>query len=319
MLAVHFPGGEPVMGDTGAISVMKKSLAFCVVAAMPSVAAAAEPDFSAVEITTIPLSRGVSMLVGQGGNIAVSTGGDGPVIVDDQFAPLVPKITAAVKALQDAPIRFVINTHHHFDHTGGNEALGSAGALIFAHENVRARLSTDQFSKLMNRTVPASPAAALPVVTFDDGVTLHWNDEIIRVEHVAPAHTDGDSHVWFEKANVVHMGDTFVNGSYAFPDVESGGTVAGLIASAEGVLARVNDSTKIIPGHGPLGSKADLQRFHDMLVDVKGRIQKGISSGATLESFIAARPLADLDPEWGDGFMTADRVITLMWHDLAAE
>lgn len=297
----------------------KKCLLSCGLVALPWVAVAAEPDFSKVEITTIPLANGVSMLVGQGGNIAVSTGSDGPMIVDDQFAPLVPKITAAVKALQDGPIRFVINTHHHFDHTGGNEALGSGGALIFAHENVRARMSTEQFSKLMNRTLPASPEAALPVVTFDDGVTLHWNDEIIRVEHVAPAHTDGDSHIWFEKANVVHMGDTFVNGSYAFPDVESGGTVAGLIASAEGVLARVNDNTKIIPGHGPLASRADLQKFHDMLVDVKGRIDKGIAGGATLEAFVASKPLADLDAEWGDGFLTADAVVTLMWHDLAAK
>lgn len=290
-----------------------------VLGALASVAApAAEPDFSAVEITTIPLGGGIAMLVGQGGNIAVSTGSDGPVIVDDQFAPLVPKITAAVKALQDAPIRFVINTHHHFDHTGGNEALGEAGALIFAHENVRTRLSTDQFSKLMNRKMPASPEAAWPVVTFADSVTLHWNDEIIRIEHVAPAHTDGDSHVWFEKANVVHMGDTFVNGSWGFPDIEGGGGINGLIESAAGVLARVNDTTRIIPGHGPLATKADLQRFHDVLVNVKARVEKGIAAGGTMEAFLATKPAADLDAEWGDGFMTTDQLLSLVWMNLAA-
>ena len=279
---------------------------------------AAEPDFSAVEIITTPLADGLAMLVGQGGNIVVSTGVDGPVIIDDQFAPLVPKIEAAVRKLQDAPVRFVINTHHHFDHTGGNEAFGKAGALIFAHDNVRARMSTEQLSKLMNRTIPAAPPAALPVVTFDDGVTLHWNGETIRVEHVAPAHTDGDSHVWFERANVVHMGDTFVNGTFPLVDIEGGGSLAGLITSAELVLARVNADTQIVPGHGPLAHRADLQKFHDMLVDVRGRIEKGIQSGKTMEAFIASKPLADLDAQWGKGFLTTDQVITLRWMSLSA-
>lgn len=280
---------------------------------------AAEPDFSAVEIVTTPLADGLAMLVGQGGNIVVSTGVDGPVIIDDQFAPLVPKIDAAVRKLQDAPVRFVINTHHHFDHTGGNEAFGKAGALIFAHDNVRIRMSTEQLSKLMNRTMPAAPQAALPVVTFDDGVTLHWNGETIRVEHVTPAHTDGDSHVWFERANVVHMGDTFVNGTFPLVDIESGGTLAGLITSAELVLARANADTQIVPGHGPLARRGDLQKFHDMLVDVRGRIQKGIQSGKTMDAFIASKPLADLDAQWGKGFLTTDQVITLMWMSLSAQ
>ena len=258
------------------------------------------------------------MLVGQGGNIVVSTGADGPVIVDDQFAPLVPKIEAAVRTLQDKPVRFVINTHHHFDHTGGNEAFGKAGALIVAHDNVRTRMSTEQLSKLMNRTMPASPAGALPVVTFDDGVTLHWNGETIRVEHVAPAHTDGDSHIWFERANVVHMGDTFVNGTFPLVDIESGGTLTGLIASAEQVLGRVNADTQIVPGHGPLARRDDLQKFRDMLVDVRTRIEKGIKSGKTMEAFIESKPLADLDAQWGKGFLKTDQVITLMWMSLSA-
>ncbi len=278
---------------------------------------AAEPDFSAVRIVTTPLAEGLAMLVGQGGNIVVSTGADGPVIIDDQFAPLVPKIEAAVKQLQDAPVRFVINTHHHFDHTGGNEAFGKAGALIFAHNNVRTRMSTDQLSKLMNRTMPASPPAALPVVTFEDGVTLHWNGETIRVEHVTSAHTDGDSHVWFERANAVHMGDTFVNGFYPLVDIESGGSLSGLITSAALVLARANAQTKIIPGHGPLASRDDLQKFHDMLVDVRGRIEKAIQDGLTMEAYIAGKPLADLEAQWGKGFLTTDQVITLMWMSLS--
>jgi len=291
--------------------------AFSIALGLAASAFAQQQDFSKVEVVTTKLTPGLAMLVGAGGNIAVSTGADGPVIVDDQFAPLAPKITTAVRALQDAPIRFVINTHHHYDHTGGNEAFGSSGALIFAHENVRARLSKEQVSKLADFKLPPAPPDALPVVTFADGVTLHWNGETIRVEHVPHAHTDGDSHVWFESANVVHMGDTFVNGFFPFVDIESGGSVAGLIDSANRVLARAKPDTRIIPGHGPLGTLADLEKYRDMLLDVKARIEKGIASGATLEAFLATKPLADLDAEWGDGFFKTDQVITLIWMNLS--
>jgi cyclase len=282
---------------------------------------AQEQDFSKVELKTTKLAAGLAMLEGvggfAGGNIAVSFGKDGPVIVDDQFVPMVPKIVAAVGALQDGPIRFVINTHFHDDHTGGNEPLSGAGAVIFAHENVRKRMSVEQFSKVLDRKVPASPAAALPVVTFADGVTLHWNGETIGVEHVAPAHTDGDSHIWFEPANVVHMGDTFMNGFFPFIDVESGGKIAGMIQSAERVLARANDATQIVPGHGPLAKRAVLAGYRDMLVDVKTRIEKGVASGQTLEQFIATKPLAHLEAEWGKGFLKPEQFITLVWMDLS--
>jgi glyoxylase-like metal-dependent hydrolase (beta-lactamase superfamily II) len=298
-----------------------RSLAALAALALSLAAFAQEPDFSNVELKTTKLAPGVAMLEGvggfAGGNLAVSYGEDGPVVVDDQFVPMVPKIVAAVRALQDRPIRFVINTHWHFDHTGGNEPLSGAGAVIFAHDNVRKRMSVDHFSKLMNRSFPASPQGALPVVTFGDGVTLHWNGETIRVQHVAPAHTDGDSHVWFERANVVHMGDTFVNGFFPLVDIESGGTTAGLIASADAVLARANDATKIVPGHGPLAARADLAKFREMLADVKARVEKGIASGGTMEDFIATKPLADLEPEWGDGFMKPDPFVTLLWMDLS--
>ena len=286
-------------------------------------AGAQEQDFSKVELKTTKLAPGLAMLEGvggfAGGNVAVSYGADGTAIVDDQFVPMVPKIAAAVKALQDAPIRFVINTHFHFDHTSGNQAMRGAGAVIFAHENVRKRLSVDQFSKVMNRKLPAQPPEALPVVTFAEGVTLYWNGETIRVEHVAPAHTDGDAQIWFEKANAVHMGDTFVNGFFPFIDVDSGGDVKGLIAAAEHVLGRVNAETKIIPGHGPLATRADLAKFRDMLTDVKARVEKGIKSGKTMQQFIASKPLADLDAEWGDGFMKTDQFTSLVWISLGGK
>ena len=191
--------------------------------------------------------------------------------------------------------------------------------MIFAHENVRKRMSVEQFSKVMNRNMPAQPAAALPVVTFAEGVTLHWNGETIRVEHVPPAHTDGDSHIWFEKANAVHMGDTFVNGFFPFIDVDSGGMIAGLIESADRALAGVNDQTKIVPGHGPLATRADLVKFRAMLVDVKARVEKGIASGKTREQFVASKPLADLDAEWGDGFMKTDQFVGLVWLNLGGK
>ena len=285
-----------------------------------STKAAEAPDFAKVQIVTTRLTPGLAMLVGSGGNIAVSTGANGPIIVDDQFAPLAPKIKAAIKVLQDAPVRFVINTHHHFDHVGGNQVFGSAGAIIVAHDNVRKRMAVDQILKLQNALrIPAAAPEALPVVTFADGVTLHWNDETIRIEHVAPAHTDGDAHVWFERANVVHMGDTFVNGFYPLVDVDGGGHVDGFIDSANRVLARAKPDTRIIPGHGPLATLADLKKFRDMLVDVRKRIAAGIASGKTMDAFIAAKPLADLDAEWGDGFLTTNQTIMLMWTDLSRE
>jgi cyclase len=291
-------------------------------ALLAAAATAQDQDFSKVELKTTKIAPGLAMLEGvggfAGGNVAVSYGPDGTAIVDDQFAPMVPKIAAAVKALEDAPIRFVINTHWHPDHTSGNEPMTSAGALIFAHENVRKRMSAEQFSKFMNRTIPASPAAALPVITFSDGVTLHWNGETIRVEHVAPAHTDGDSQVWFEKANAVHMGDTFVNGFFPFIDVESGGRVDGLIDSANRALARTKNDTQIIPGHGPLAKPADLAKFRDMLVDVRGRVRKAIKSGKKMEQFVASKPLADLDAAWGGGFIKTDQFVTLVWMSLSA-
>jgi glyoxylase-like metal-dependent hydrolase (beta-lactamase superfamily II) len=284
---------------------------------LAGIASAQLPDLDKVQIQTVPVGPGLAMLVGQGGNIAVSTGADGPVLVDDQFAPLVPKIEAAVRALQDSPIRFVINTHWHFDHTGGNEPLGKAGALIVAHENVRQRMSTKQFMAAMQREVPPAPPAALPVVTFAEGVTLHWNGEQIEVEHVAPAHTDGDSLIWFRGAAAVHTGDTFVNGFYPFVDVSSGGTFDGLIASGKRVLAGCKADTKIIPGHGPLAKPADLRAFVDMLETVRERVAAARAKGTSLDAFIATKPLDDLDAEWGDGFIKGDAFARTVWSELS--
>lgn len=266
----------------------------------------AQQNFDNVQIQTIPVSDGLYMLVGSGGNIGVSVGEDGVFMIDDQFAPLTGKIQAAISELSDNPVRFVVNTHWHGDHTGGNENWGESGAVIVAHENVRERMSTEQFIEAFNMRTPPAPDVALPVVTFNDAVTFHWNDETIRVFHVSTAHTDGDGIIHFANANAVHMGDTYFNGFFPFIDAATGGTVDGMIAAADQVLGMIDDDTKIIPGHGPLSNKAELQAFRDMLDTVRGRVANLIADGNARDAVIAAKPTSDLDAEWGGGFLQPD-------------
>ena len=259
----------------------------------------ARQDMSDVEIRTIPVAEGIYMLVGQGGNIGLSVGENGPFVVDDQFAPLTEKIQAAIAEVSDGDVRFVLNTHWHFDHTGGNENFGEAGAFIVAHENVRRRMSVDQFMEAFDRAVPAAPPIALPIITFTEGVTFRWNGETIRVVHVENAHTDGDAIVMFENANVVHMGDTYFNGRYPFIDVQSGGGIEGVISAADWVLQRADSQTKIIPGHGALSGPQELRAYRDMLITVRDRIRMMINDGMSVDEVIASKPTSDLDATWG--------------------
>jgi len=291
----------------------------CVLAAtlmLTSVALAEEQDWSKVEVKVVPVAGGVSMLVGEGGNIAVTTGKDGVFLVDDQFAPLLPKIRAAVKTLGDGPIRFVVNTHFHGDHTGNNAQLGEAGAVILAQENVRKRLGMERVNSRTGERTPPAPPAAWPLVTYADGVTLYLNGDELEVTHVARAHTDGDSIVRFRKANVVHMGDTFFKGSYPFIDVDSGGSIDGVIAAADRVLASIDAGTKLIPGHGPLGTKAELQSYREMLAGIRDRVKALIAQGKTLDQVIAARPTAQWDATWGGGFMKPDIFVGFVHRSL---
>jgi cyclase len=288
-------------------------LVLSVVLLSASLASAQDQDFSKVEVKTVPLAGSVSMLEGSGGNIGVLVGADGVLLVDDEYAPLVPKILAAVKQLSPKPIRFVVNTHWHGDHTGGNAPLGADGAIIVAQDNVRKRLSSEQFSSFMKKTIPPAPQAALPVVTFADGLSFHFDGEDVEVFHVVPAHTDGDAVLWFRKANVVHMGDVFFNGLYPFIDTGSGGSIDGMVTALDAVLGRIDDGTKVIPGHGPVGTKADLKKFRDMLATVRDRIRKAIQQGKTQDQVVASKPSAEFDAAWGNGFLKPDAFIAMTY------
>jgi glyoxylase-like metal-dependent hydrolase (beta-lactamase superfamily II) len=248
-------------------------------------------NFDTVEIKTTKLTETIYMLEGSGGNIGVLTGNDGIIIIDDQFAPLTEKIKAALSKISNKPVKFVVNTHFHGDHAGGNENFGGQGAIIVAHENVRKRLSGDYFFEAMKQTQKASPYDALPKVTFADSVTFHMNGETVHVFYAKNAHTDGDVIIHFKESNIFHCGDVFVRYGFPFIDQGAGGSIDGMIKAIEGLIAVTNDQSKIIPGHGALSTKKDLADYKNMLVTVRNRVADGIKQGKTLQQIADADPL----------------------------
>ncbi len=273
-------------------------------------------DFSDVEIKPVKVTESIYMLRGAGGNIGLAVGNDGVFMIDDQYAPLTEKILAAIKDITDKPVEFLINTHWHGDHVGGNENINGEGAILVAHENVRVRMSTEQFMKAFDRTVPPSPEAALPEITFTDSMTFHFNGGDIHVFHVKNAHTDGDAIIHFRNDNVIHMGDTFFNGMYPFIDVSSGGRIRGMINTAEHVLKIANDETKIIPGHGPLSNVAELREYRDMLTRVYQTILPMIRQQKNKGEVILAKPTEALDEKWGGGFMQPDIFVGIVYDSI---
>jgi cyclase len=278
----------------------------------------AQRDLSKVVIKAEPVAGGLWMLTGAGGNLGVCVGGGEVLVIDAQYGPLVPKIRAVVDSLAGGtPLRFVLNTHYHGDHVDGDSAMAAAGAVIVAQDNVRKRMSVTQHNSTFDVTMPAAPAQALPAITFTDSIAFHLGAREARVFHVPPAHTDGDAVAWFPAADALHLGDLFFNGIYPVIDASAGGSIDGMIRALDRILPLVGPATKIIPGHGPLGDRAALLRYRDMLVTVRDRVTKLVREGKTLEAVVAAKPTADLDGAWGQGFMKPDRFLKMVYQGLA--
>ncbi len=278
---------------------------------------AAQRDFSNVEIKTTEVVPGIYMLEGAGGNLGLSVGEDGAFLIDDQFAPLSDKIIAAIKEVTDKPVEFVLNTHHHGDHTGGNEAFGAAGAHIVAHDNVRKRLAAGSVTAFGE--TPPAPEGALPVITFSKTVTLHRNGHEIHVFHPKNAHTDGDAIVFFRNANVMHMGDVLFSGTYPYIDTGAAGTIQGYIAALDAAAAMANAETKVIPGHGPLSGKTEIEALSATLKEVQKRVQALIDEGLDEDAVVAADPLADLNETWGQSFINGEFMTRIAYKSLAGE
>ena len=256
------------------------------------------PDFSRVEIKTTHLGDNVYMLEGQGGNITVAVGKDGIIMVDSQYAPLHDKIKAAIEAIASKPIKHLINTHFHGDHTGGNELFAKDGATIVSQVNVKNRLAAGTSNGLTGAKTPPAPTAALPSDTYSNFSKIRLKGRVADLKHIAHAHTDGDTYVWFKTANVLSTGDTFTNGRYPNIDFANGGNIKGMIAATDAYLKLVNARTKIVPGHGPLADKAALLEYRTMLISAHDRMAKLVKEGKSEDEVVAAKPFADLDAKW---------------------
>ena len=269
-----------------------------------------------VPIHSQPLAENLTLLSGPGGNVVVLNGPDGKIVVDTFLMPAWPKLKETLDGLGNAPLKTVIDTHWHVDHTDNNANLHAAGATVLAHENTKTRMAEPHDSALLGLHIPASPADALPQQTFSTSQKLQANGEIVMLQYFQPAHTDTDIYIHFQKANVIHMGDTFFNGFYPVIDASTGGKIDGMIVAADKVLPLADNNTKIVPGHGPLGNKADLTKFRDMLVVARDRVQKMKTAGKSTDEIAASKPLADLDPVWGHGMLSSDLFVQMIYSAL---
>ena len=274
-----------------------------------------------ITIKSHQVSENIYMLTGSGGNIGISVGDDGVFMIDDQFAPLTEKILAEIKTLSDKPVKFLINTHWHGDHTGGNENMKKKGTIVVAHENVRKRMNSEQFNSMWNRTTPASPEDALPVVTFDNSVTFHFNGEDILVFHVHNAHTDGDSMIYFSKSNVLHTGDAYFQGKYPYIDLDAGGSIDGYIKAVHFALQLIDDETKIIPGHRNISDKSELKAYVAILEDLRSIIAKEVAAGKSEDEVTNNAALTKKydDKNYGDWFIKPDVMRKTLYRSLSSK
>ena len=275
--------------------------------------AAARAQFAKIPIASTPLSDTLTLLTGPGGNVIVSSGPDGKLLVDTFTQLAWDSLRKTLDDLGKAPLKFAIDTHWHWDHTDNNASVRAAGAALIAQANTPIRMSQSHYLDIVNLQLDPSPADALPQHTFKESFQMHFNGDHLTLGHFSPAHTDSDIYVHFQKANVLHMGDIFFNGMYCYIDAGTGGNLRGMIAGATRMLAMVDNNTKIVPGHGPLGNKSDLRMYRDMLQTAHDRVQKLKSSGKSLKQAIAAKPFADLDPVWGKGFFDGDTFVHLVY------
>ena len=280
-------------------------------------AAAPPPDFSKVEIKSTDLGDNVYMLEGQGGNITVAVAKDGIIMVDGEFAPLHDKIKAAIVLLSSQPIKYLVNTHFHGDHTGGNQPFAKDGATIVAQDNVKSRLEAGTTNGLTGVKTPPAPKDALPSDTYTNFSKIRLNGRVADLKHIANAHTDGDTYVWFKTANVLSTGDTFTNGRYPNIDFANGGNIKGMIAATDIYLKLVNAKTRIVPGHGPVADKAALIDYRTMLVPARDRMAKLVKEGKSEDDAIAAKPFADLDAKWAPTELASKNFVRVVWHSLA--
>jgi cyclase len=299
------------------MTIIKALVSAAVATAGLSAANAQQMDFSKVELSVVPVAKNIYMITGgQGGNIGMCVGDDGVVLIDDMFAPLTDKIIAQVKTVTDKPIKVLLNTHHHGDHTGANANFAALGVTIVAHDNTFQRLSTAQTSVMSGRTSPPAPKAAWPVVSFPQSMTVHMCGYTIEAMKIGPAHTDTDIVVRFVEADVYHLGDTYFSEAFPFFDLGSGGTINGMIAVMDQFIAKSGDKTKIIPGHGKLSDKAGMKAYRDMMVAIRDRIQKAMAEGKDLPAIHAMKPTAEFDKVWGNGFMNAEFVTRIVYESL---
>jgi glyoxylase-like metal-dependent hydrolase (beta-lactamase superfamily II) len=284
----------------------------------PQPPAAAPPvDFSEVKIKTTDLGDNVYMLEGQGGNITVAVAKDGVIMVDGEYAPLHDKIKAAIATLSNQPIKYLIDTHFHGDHTGGNEPFAKDGAEVIAEINVKKRLAAGTTNGLTGVKTPPAPAGALPTKTYTGAYKIRLQGRVADLKHIANAHTDGDTYVWFKTANVLSTGDTFTNGRYPNIDFANGGNIKGMIAGTDAYLKLVNDKSRIVPGHGPIADKAALVEYRTMLITARDRMAKFVKEGKSEDEVVAAKPFADLDAKWAPTDLASQNFIRVVYHSLA--